>query len=232
MTNELSELQAVDFALGGFIAAAFTGLSQETGPKEWREFLGRTTAAQIYRHDAESPAAFVKALQGSGLAKAGKQNALPLPVVYYSRKPGMTNSNDRSKPLDHRYVVADSLKHVYRMKFLRLDLDYSLTFVAWDRPTLDKMCLAWYAYITGADRAMATYRIGSETMEIPVTIDDHCNLTFTDASEPSESGRLFAANTTYTVNTLVLFGAEIPDPPSTMRIEYQISVGGIPLLSE
>jgi len=227
MSNELSELQAVDFAVGEFIAAAFDNLSLTTGPKEWREFLGRATAAQVYRHDAASPGDFFKALQSSRKAETGpttnRQNSPTLPAVYYFRKPGFSNVNDRSKQLRGRYSWNEELSKVYLIRALHLDLDYTIVFTAWDKPTLDKLCMAWYAYIVTHDTMTAKFRIGTDIMDVPVTIQDHCNLTISDSSEPAENGRLFAATTNYTMHTMILFGTEVVAPPVTMRIQYGIA---------
>ncbi len=224
MSNELSELQAVDFAIGDFISKAFDGLSLTTGPKEWREFLGRSTAAQIYRHDAASPSEFVKALQASRKAETGtppkRDNSPPLPAVYYYRKPGFSNVNDRSKQIRGRYLWNDALLTAYQIRLLHLDLDYTLVFVAADKPTLDKMAMAWYAYIVAHDSGVAKFRVGSDIFDVPVTLQDHCNLTISDASEVTDNGRLLAATTNYTAHTMILFGAEIPPPPTNIRIQY------------
>lgn len=215
MNNEYSELQSVDFAMGEFIASAFEGLSKTTGPKEWKEFLSRATAAQIYRHDAATPGDFIKALQSS-------KKKISLPAVYYFRKPGYTNVNDRSKPIRGRYSWGEDLARVYNLHLLHIDLDYSIVFVAWDKPSLDKLCLGWYAYMTTHDTFAAKYRMGEDIMNVPCTVLDHTNLTITDSSEPAENGRLFAASTNYTVHTMVMFGAEIAPPPDIMRIQYGI----------
>ena len=224
MSNELSELQAVDFAVGDFIAKAFDGLSLTTGPKEWREFLGRATSAQVYRHDAASPGEFLKALQASRKTETGpankRLNAPTLPAVYYFRKPGFTNVNDRSKQIRGRYAWSEDLARVYNIRLLQLDLDYTIVFVAWDKPTLDKMIMAWYAYIVVNDHATAKFQIGSDVMDVPVIVADHCNLTVSDSSEPAENGRLFAATAPYNMHTLILFGAEVTPPPVNVRVRY------------
>lgn len=225
-SNELSELQAVDFAVGSFIAEAFTGLSLTTGPKEWREFLGRTKSAQVYRHDAATPGDFVKALQASRKAETGpttqKSNAPKLPAVYYFRKPGFANVNDRSKNRTAKYAMNDDMTQAYSLKVLYLDLDYTIVFTAWDKPTLDKLCMAWYAYITGNDKTVAIYQIGEDLFEAPVFFADNCNLTISDSSEPVENGRLFAATAPYNIQTQVIFGAEVPMPPANVRIKYGV----------
>lgn len=225
--NELSEIQAVDFAVGEFISKAFDDLSLTTGPKEWREFLGRSASAQVYRNEAASPGEFVKALLASRKCETGvalnRQNATALPAVYYFRKLGYFNVNDRSKPLKGRYSAGDSLSHIYNINALQLDVDYVISFCAWDKPTLDKMAMAWYAYIASHDSFPAVYRIGAETMSVPVTVADHCNLSLSSASEPIENGRLFAVTTNYTMHTMILFGAEVPAPPDPVRVQYGLA---------
>ena len=68
MTDELSELFAVDVCFGNHILEAFKGLSG--GPKEFVEFLSRDDDEKVFRHDADSVQAFLKAYMGD--AKAAK----------------------------------------------------------------------------------------------------------------------------------------------------------------
>ena len=224
MSNEFSELQAVDFGLGSFIAAALTGLNSQTGPKEYREFLGRPTNRQIYRHDASTPAEFLKVYRGAKAAEktvaGAKTNLVELPLIYYFRKPGLTNGMDKEMTRRGRYMFSEGeegqLENAYKFMVLPLVLDYRMFFLAWDKPTLDKLQLAWYAYAVRHDKFTCKYQVGSDAdvLEIPAYLTDHKSLLCADESVPpgQDMGRVYAVSTGMQIATDVIFGAEVDAP--------------------
>jgi hypothetical protein len=226
--NEFSELQAVDFGLGAFIAAALNGLNDQAGPKGFREFLGRPTNRQIYRHDAESPAEFLKAYRSAKTAEktvaGAKLNLVELPLIYYFRKPGLTNGIDKEMTRRGRFMFSESedgLANAYKFMVLPLVLDYRLFFLAWDKPTLDKIQLAWYAYMVRNETFTCRYRVGVEDVfDIPAHIGDHKSLLCTDESIPpgQDGGRVYAVSTGVQVATDVIFGAGV-DAPDNVEIQ-------------
>ena len=224
--SEFSELQAVDFGIGAHVSAAFQGLA-DVGTKEWKEFLKRPANRQIYRHDSEGPQEFIHALMSARKAEKSvpttgeRVNAAELPVVYYFRKPGMTNS-DNTKPNRGRYSWNDDQTKALEFMAMPLYLDYQLYLLAWDKPTLDKMQLAFYAWATLHDTFVCQYRIAGEVLDVKAYVQDHRTITFTDASQAQDGNRLYAVTMPISIYTQVLAGAEVM-PPSIMRIE-----GGVP----
>lgn len=216
---ELSELQAVDFAVGGYILAAFNGHAA-SGPKEWQEFCLRPGAKKVYRNDAENPSTFLKALSSGRKSEttAGTihKGTHDLPVAYYFRKPGFTNSEDR-KRLAGRHSWNDALTRAYDIEVLPIYLDYRMTFCAFDKLTLDKMMLAWYAYQMKNEKFSVQYHLGQDNFDVNAFVLDHKTVTMTDTSEPIENGRLYAVEATISVYTQVIFGAEAT-PPAISRI--------------
>ncbi len=219
--SEFSELQAVDFGLGAHVAAAFQGLA-DVGTKEWREFLKRPANRKVYRHDSEGPQEFIHALMAARKAEVSvpitgeRVNAAELPVVYYFRKPGLTNS-DETKPNRGRYSWNDLKTKALNLMMMPLSLDYQLYLLAWDKPTLDKMQLAFYAWATLHDKFVCKYRIAGEILDVKAFVQDHRTVTFTDASQAQDGNRLYAVTMPITINTQVLAGAEAL-PPAAMRV--------------
>lgn len=222
--NQFSELQAVDFALGAFIAQAFTGLA-EIGTKEWKEFTRRPASRQVYRHDADDPQEFLRSLMASRKAEkittgTGElKNTPELPIIYYFRKPGMTNS-DNNKPLRIGAVWNEELSKAFDLISMPLSLDYQMFLLSWDKPTLDKMMLAYYAWQTKHDKFKCLYGFatapaapgesaGGETMEVNAYIQDHRTITFTNSSMVDKDHRLYAVMMPISLNTQVLAGAEV-----------------------
>ena len=222
-TNEFSELQAVDFALGAYIVGAFSGLNPATGPKQWREFLTRENTKRIFRDDVDSPAEFLQRLSASGKTETvqdGIKSRLPqLPLVYYYRKPGMTNGEGRNFP--SRIVSTDDRTKIFELTASPLSLDYHIVFAAWDKLSLDKMQLAWYQYVIRQSHFDVQYELGGEALEVLAAVNDPKTIMFADASIPRTDGRLFAVDSTLTIDTSILFGAEVvppAPPPSSVTI--------------
>lgn len=226
MSNEFSEVQAVDFALGAYIAAAFAGINPDTGPKQWREFLTRANNQRIFRDDADGPAEFLQHLSQSGLTETtkatGQKIRLPqLPLIYYYRKPGMTNGEGRNFP--RRTVRIDDIDKIFDLTLSPMELDYYLVFAAWDKLSLDKIQLAWYQYIIQHNHFTVQYELAGEPLEVGAAISDPKTIVFTDKSIPRTDGRLFAVESTTTVQTSILFGADVTAyvPSTTVTIVGQ-----------
>jgi len=214
MTIELSELQAIDFALGAHIVGAFTGHNKMAGPKQWREFLTRADGKKVWRTEADSPSDFLKQLAASGKNEAivnGKiVNLPPLPCVYYFRKPGMSNGAD-NRSFAMKNVWDDNLLNAYSLTRLPVILQYTLVFAAWDKPALDKMQLAWYAYLLNHKRFVTPVGIDGGVFDVPAWILDPKTMMFADISIPKGDGRLFAVEATVEIETMVLYGNDITE---------------------
>jgi hypothetical protein len=214
--NETSELQAVDFALGAFMSDAFQGHNTLDGPAQWREFLSRARNKQIYRHDFDTPQEFMGSLTGARgnektLTGGAKLNLPSLPVMIYCRKPGFTNGEDYAAVKGKR-VWDLALENGYQIRPLPLVLTYKLAFLAWDKLTLDKLQLAWYAYIAWHNMFLVTYRIGTDTFDTVGIIRGNKAVIFSDASIPGKEGRLYIVETPLEVATQVLFGQGVVVP--------------------
>jgi hypothetical protein len=211
--NETSELQAVDFALGDFMSAAWQGHNVADGPTQWREFLGRPRNKQVYRHDFDTPQEFMASLVGARanektVTGGAKVNLPILPVMIYCRKPGITNGEDYAAVKQKR-VWDVALETAYYLRPLPLILTYKLAFLAWDKLTLDKLQLAWYAYISWHDKFTVIYQIGTDTFETVGIIRGNKTVIFSDSSLTPKEGRLYIVETPLEVATQVVFGQSV-----------------------
>lgn len=221
MSNEISDLQAIDFALGAFISVAFASLNKKRGTKEFQEYLARPVNRQVYRHDADDPGEFIKKFRSAQAAEkkaaGATQNQIELPVIYYFRKPGITNGADKEMTRRGRYSFNEKLTAAYNFMAMPIALDYKLFLLAWDKPTLDFLQLAWYVYQIRNEKFGIQYKIGADILDdIPVHIYDHKTVMFSDSSVPpeQESSRVYAVSTGLSVTTDILYGAEAVVPDS------------------
>ena len=227
--NELSELQSVDFAFGAFLAGAFAGYADK-GPQGWRNFIKRPVNKQIFRHDADTPEQFMRDFLSSQKDKKVTStrtndedvvisstfvNAPLFPVVYYFRKPGLVNTQDQK---GSRGRVWNG-NRIFDLQQLPVALDYNLVLMAWDKLALDKISLAWYAYVSSHDAFMAPFEIGGESFDVRVSLMDNKNIAMQNASEVMDGKRLYAATTPVSIMTNILFGKEI-DLPGPSRVIF------------
>ena len=222
--NEFSELQAFDFALGAHIIGAFAGVNNTVGPKQWQEFLSRPPGKQVWRTEADDPKAMLSELSTSGKNQtlvAGKISNLPsLPLVYYFRKPGFTNGDNKNFVIDKK-LWCDALLKQYNLSILPIVLDYTMVFASWDKPTLDKMQLAWYAYIVKSNRFYVPYQVGTAVVEVAGWMSDPTTILFSDASVAlaGDSRRIYATSCLVEVVSQVVSGADVDVPIKVATLE-------------
>lgn len=207
--NAISDLQAVDFAVGGVIVGAYDGLRDDK-PEAFRRFLDRPAKEKIFRAENEDPPSLIRRIAQHN---PGKKRVPDLPVVAYYRSPGIVgNQNEKPVALDvERYI--DNTPRAMRLSSIPVTLSYSLLWCAWDKPTLDKIALAWFAYVAHRGRKYSRfhvpYRLGSEPIEIPASISVPREIQADNASGEQNEGRLWAARALVEVNTQVLYGREV-----------------------
>ena len=207
--NAISDLQAVDFAVGGVIVGAYDGLRDDK-PEAFRRFLERPAKEKIFRAENEDPPSLIRRIAQHN---PGKKRVPDLPVVAYYRSPGIVgNQNEKPVALDvERHI--DDTPRAMRLSSIPVTLSYSLLWCAWDKPTLDKIALAWFAYVAHRGRKYSRfhvpYRLGSEPIEIPAPISVPREIQADNASGEQAEGRLWAARALVEVNTQVLYGREV-----------------------
>ena len=215
MAVDISELQAIDFALGAFVLSAFVGMAAN-GPDNYVRFLSRPAKEKIYRVDHDDAKALLDKIaadkKGDGsTVTPSAENRPDLPVIGYYRKPGISNGDLISVSGMGRIRYSDDLLTALGVMTMPISLDYSMTFAAWDKPTLDKMCLAWYVRMAAYRRARFIYpvKIADEILEVPVALSDNKTVMFSDASMPTSEQRLLAVTTALTLVTQAVAGEAI-----------------------
>jgi hypothetical protein len=208
MAIDTTELQAVDFALGAVIAAAFADLAPN-GPANYVRFLSRPAKEKIFRTEHDDAKAFVGKIAADKKG-AGTEKRPDLPLVGYYRKPGLTNGESTSISGNRQWWNEHYLR-AYGLTTLPVALDYTVTMCAWDKPSLDKMAVAWYYFLA---RKMVTafqvpVKIGGEVLSCNAFINDPKTIMLSDASMPSGEDRLYALSCAMQVNTQLLCGEEI-----------------------
>lgn len=218
----VTELQAVDFAVGGVIAGAYEGLAH-SGTKAYVRFLQRETQHKIWRCENENLQSLLQRIAAKMQSPGGEQDKpLPdLPVVAYYRAPGLSGSEERPVSFS-RSRYNDSLTQRMILSAVPVMLAYTMAFVAWDKPTLDKLTVAWWAYIGHLGRRhsrfIVKYAFEGEIIDIPAYMAGTRDILTEDAAANQAEGRLWAARTSLVVNTQVLYGRNVPDDP--IRIAY------------
>ncbi len=241
MSNEFSELFAVDVCLGAQILKAFDGLSG--GPREFQEFLSRPPDKKVMRHDADTVQAFMANYIAD--AKAATTNTVGghrvnvplLPVCWYGRKPGLASSDVHIEGPYNKWVVVwsdpttgEDPDFFANMRMLSVALTYKLAFVARDKPSLDKLLLAWFVFLADTRARNHKFAVpylvrtadgqsGVVASLPPAEIRDPKSCAFEDESGDG----FFAAATNLEVHAPVLVGQEV-DVVDPIRLQWAIEV--------
>lgn len=234
MTQEISSLQNTDFSFGAYLLTAFDGFAA-SGPKEYKKFLERPPARKIYRADESDPISFLKRLRSSKrveyLANMREVNLLELPVIYYFRKPGLSQGEEKAH---HAQKPVYNGTLPFNLKCLPATLTYQVKLLAWDKPTLDMITLAVYSLISDPKynsgiRFKVKYALrGVEFADIDAMIREPRNIEFIDESMPDEKNRLWAVGAEFRVATQILIGDADITIPESMRIIFGIcGFGGV-----
>ena len=219
--NRISDLQAVDFGFGRVLVAAYEGLERR-GPKAFQRFLERDAATKIFRADNEDLHSLLIRIAG----KVSDGKMLPdLPVIAYYRSPGLVGSDE--KPLayaEYRYMDSGRTK----ITAVPVELSYSIAFLAWDKPTLDTLTIAWWAHIGRFGRRHSRFSVrypgkeGEEDIEVNAFLSATRDILTDNASTDQAEGRLWAAKTLVSVKTQVLSYREVPDIQERFITQTQI----------
>ena len=213
-----STIQAVDFAIGRWIAEAFPIEVTPTGPKNWCDFAKRPIAQKIMRGDFDSATEVISSIESSQKQSHSsgkfKHNPASLPMIAYGRKAGISPSEaDAGAIINTKTVEVLSMMDV---QLVQVDIDYKMLFMAWDIPTIDQMQINWMFYAASHSEIPYKVEIQGEEVELNVRILDAKTPLFEDASIPAKENRLHAVMLALSARTYVMKGQKvtIPDPIS------------------
>ena len=212
--NSITDLQAVDFALGGVFARCYASCAQD-GPKAFRRFLARPDNEKIFfvkNDDVQAALRKLAAREDDG----GKQG-FDLPVILYYREQGF------SADTNQHIQVANVVRHVedglmekdafMRITTVPLTLTYSVLFLAWDRASIERMALAWWAHVAPLERKHSRftvpYTLDGESFEMGASINAPREiLTSSESMNGNEDMRLWGSRTMVEVNTQAVYGGK------------------------
>lgn len=226
----------MDFAMGHYIAGAYPQTQESKGPKNWVAFCKRPLKHKIIRGSFDTVedtlSAIEKAKQDSKAAGNVHYNPVNLPIITYSRGRPVTPSDPDAASIQDRKVMEtltvdeneiDRVAQFLKMQFIQVDLDYKVTFLAYDTLTLDQMQLNWLFYCVAYSRIKYSCEIDGEKIDLIGTIVDSKTPAFEDISLPSSANRVYAISFNLTLRTYVANGyrVEVKDPISLEFIQGQ-----------
>ncbi|MGP9633802.1 hypothetical protein ACT3R7_12115 [Halomonas sp. AOP43-A1-21] len=231
--SDYSVIQAVDFGFGQKLARIFSD-GFDSGPQNWRELLKRPPQHKIFRGDFDEPHAAVRSIESAAIAKQMSQwvsnNRPSLPLVLYGRKPNVRTVEAEAGDCQHNVIATTDSGQQVEMSLAMMVVEYRLTLMAWDKPTLDAMQLAWVFHVSNiakkGHKFTLAYEIDGEPLEvIPAEIIDPKTSEFDDISLPVTEGRLHAVSLPVRIRAYAIQGAKVAMPES-MRWQLALKVGG------
>lgn len=220
---EYTQLQAVDFTLGRLLVDIFAKQQQDHGPAMWQTFLKRDVKTKILRSDFETVADIVKAMESAEkhAAQDGMQrsNSVQLPLICYGRKPNLMMADPDAAAYIFDKVVVDDDGRDLRLSVAQLNMEYRIAMLAWDRPTLDMMQLAWLFHVGKPEQHRLSYdvMIGESKLEITGELIDPKTPMFEDASLDRGEGRLHAIILPVQVKIYAVMGDGYPVIPESFQ---------------
>ena len=228
---DLSELDAVDKALGCHIVDSLRVLSKNCGSHSMQKFLNRESYQQVFRGEAEDPRALVQSLRMYGSQKkAGGEfsSSIQLPVIWYYRDMNMTSAEaDDGNQWMGACVSSDGSPKKFRVSMSKFLLSYRIAFVAHDKNTAQRLALAWHFWVSdkvgGQHKFTVSYRIQDELFELPCVIQDPQTLTAENISvDHRAESRLFALQVSHDVLVPALYGRQVvTDDPIRWQIGFK-----------
>ena len=210
----LTDLDAVDLALGGVIALCYKNLAP-AGSKAFKRFLKRKDQDKILKSRNDDVQTVLSRIARQKMEPDEK--SLDLPLVVYYRDMGIAGDDQSKTQIIEAKRRVRSLEEeenrmeVMRMTCMPVTLTYSILFLAWDRATLERMSLAWWGYIAPRGRRHSRfhvrYQLDGEEVAVPASITSPRETLI--SNEAIEGiGRLWGSRTMCEVNTQALYVAK------------------------
>ena len=213
--EDLTDLQAVDFALGGVIAGAYEGLA-DAGPQAFRRFLARPVREKIYFVQNDDIQKVLRRVAGRE-NEPGKPKP-DLPLIAYYREQGVAADPNQPVVLSEavRFVNEErvwGMDKAMRLTTIPVALTYSILMLGWDRATLDRMTLAWFGYIAplyrNHSRFVVPYILDGERVEVRASISAPREVLTSSEPMADDGKRLWGARTMVEVTTQALYGCTL-----------------------
>lgn len=219
--NDLTDLQAVDFALGKLIGDCYNALAPDSGPAAFQRFLARPVGEKVYYAKNDDVQCALRKLVG--LENEPERKNPDLPAIIYYREQGITaDQNNHLQVRDTTRFTHEDRQWcrdpAMQITMIPLTLTYSMVFAAWDRASIERMALAWWGYIAPLGRKHSRftvpYLLNGELVEVGASIlAPQEVLTSSEQIGDNSEMRIWGSRTMVEVNTQAIYGAkvEIPD---------------------
>ena len=218
MFEDVSDLQAVDYALGKVLISAFKDLAL-AGPKEFQRFVARIkenpkSGIFLAKNDDVQKTLTSIAQFSDDPDKAGPD----LPSIIFYRDQGIAPDSNQ-----HPQVIGvarfDDQETIFgqdramRLTTIPITLTYSILFLAWDRATIDRMALAWWGHILPLTRRHSgfsvTYSFSGEVLDVPCAINAPRDILTSSEPVGENDLRLWGSRTVCEISTQALYGARL-----------------------
>lgn len=221
-SNHITSLQAVDFAFGGLLARCFRSLAPESAPKAIGRFLARPDKEKIYLVKNDDVQAALRRLAQHADDSKGRQGVPDLPLVMYYREQGIVADPNQHVQVAEvtRFVEEETIfarDAAMRLTTIPLALTYSLLFLAWDRPSIEHLALAWWAYVAPLGRRHSRfpvpYMLDGERFEVRASLSAPREILTSNEDMGQDRERLWGSRTMAEVATQAVVGGrvEVPD---------------------
>lgn len=213
--EDITDLQAVDFALGGVIAGAYEDLA-DIGPAGFRRFLKRPVKKKLFLAKNDDVQAVLRKITATENDSGEKGPDLPC-IVYY-REQGLTKDQNQAVSVIEatRFVSEETVMgtdKAVRLTTIPVTLTYSMLFLAWDRASIDRMALAWWGYVAPLfrkhSRFMVPYKLDGEEVNVQASLSSPREVLTSSEIVGEDGARLHGSRTMIEVNTQALYGAAV-----------------------
>lgn len=219
--EHVSDLESVDIAFGNVVAEAYEGLG-ESGPSAYQRFLKRDSKHKIFRVENATPQDVMQKIAKK--EKIDGKKVPDLPVIAYYRELGIVGDMNQQPVAMDVIRAGDGDGKSKGISYLQLSsipltLTYSVLFIAWDRPSLDKLMLAWFCFIAPLQRKttrfLTPYQIDGEIVQVPSSISAPRQILASAESIDKGDARLWAGRCQVEVNTQAIYGKSFIMPDET-----------------
>lgn len=217
--NDITDLQAVDYALSKVISDCFMACAS-SGSKAFQRFLQRPNKEKIFyvkNDDIQIAMRKVAHLEDDNGKRGGD-----LPAILYYREQGITADQNQYIQVAGvpRFIGEETIMDIdtaMNITTIPLTLTYSIVFLAWDRATIERMALAWWAYAAPLGRKHSRftvpYTLDGESFEVGASLNSPREILTSSEQIGEGDMHLWGSRTMVEVNTQAVYGAkvEIPD---------------------
>lgn len=221
--NDITDLQAVDFALSKVISDCFNSCAF-SGPKAFQRFLQRPNTEKIYYVKNDDVQTAMRKV--AHLEDENKRGGGDLPAILYYREHGIAADPNQHIQIAEvsRFINEKTIMGIdaaMRVTAIPITLTYSMLFLAWDRASIERMALAWWAWAAPLGRKHSRfavpYTLDGESFEVGASVNSPREILTAYEQIGEGDLHLWGSRTMLEVNTQAIYGAKV-DIPDNLRI--------------